>query len=106
MPTDAGRRTARLRRIARALTASAFGLVALGAWEIGRENAAEAKEPKGRFEHGCRVQKPQKFLERRSFHKKGRIDPLKHAKAVRWLVERYGNVEDEATTKLNPQSAR
>jgi len=34
------------------------------------------------------------------------LDMKKHAVAMRYLVERYGNVDDEATTRWNAQSAR
>lgn len=96
------------RRLARALTATALGLLALGPWIPGIGPEAEAKESgsKGTFEHGCRVQKPQKFLERPSFVIKGTLDGSKQIKAVRYLAEHYGNVGDEVTTRLNAQSAR
>jgi hypothetical protein len=86
---------------ARALTAGAAGLLAVGLVDV----TALAKPPhksKGLFEHGARVQKPQHFLERRAFMKSGVLDMKKHAVAMRYLVERYGNVDDEATTKWNP----
>ncbi|MCC6556354.1 MAG: M15 family metallopeptidase, partial [Polyangiaceae bacterium] len=62
-------------------------------------------EPKGVFEHGCRVQKPQKFLQRRSFFSKGVMDGAKQAKAARWLAEHYGNVGDDRTRSWNPRGA-
>jgi hypothetical protein len=99
------------RRGMRVLLAAAFGLGALAALDL----AALAKPPKGRgkaapkgkgtYEFGARVQKPQRFLERRSFLVGGQLDTKKHAHAMRWLAERYGNVDDEATTRWNPESA-
>lgn len=94
----------------RSLMAAAAGLLALGLWDL----AAQAKPPqkgggkggKGTFEYGARVQKPQHFLERRAFMSSGVLDMKKHAVAMRYLVDRYGNVDDEATTKWNPQPAK
>lgn len=99
------------RCLSRGLAAAALGLVALGAWDLaGGEPAAEAKEhgargSKGVFEFGCRVQPPQKFLERRSFLSKGVLDLGKQAKAVRYLAEHYGNVGDDVTPRYSKQSA-
>ena len=87
------------------LAAAAAGLLFLGA------PGAEAKESKGTgskgstFEYGARVQAPQRFLERRSFLRAGIIDTRKHSAAVRYLVERYGHVDDESTTRWNGQAA-
>ena len=90
------------RGLAGLLAASAIGLLLLGP-------SAEAKEPKvapapkGIFEYGARVQAPQKFLERRSFMSGGMLDTRKHGIAMRYLVEHYGNVDDEATQRWNGQ---
>jgi hypothetical protein len=88
--------------------AVAFGLLALGPWE--REPAAEARERRGGaargvFEYGARVQAPQRFLERRWFLHGGQLDTRKHAIALRWLVERYGNADDDVTPRWNGQPA-
>jgi hypothetical protein len=90
------------------LLAGAAGLLALAVWDL----AALAKPPKGGgkaskgiFEYGARVQKPQAFLERRNFMHGGQLDLRKHGVAMRYLVERYGNVDDDATTRWNPQSS-
>ena len=97
--------------VARALALTALGLLTAGPLGlVGGEPEALAKDHghgarKGRFENGCRVQSPQRFLERRSYHAKGVVDPAKHGRALRWLVERYGNADDDATTHINPQSA-
>ena len=92
----------------RALVAAAVGLVALFPAMGGGPAPAEAKpsRSKGVFEHGCRVQKPQAFLERRSFVVNGMLDGGKHTKAVRWLSEHYGNVDDTVTARWNAQGAR
>lgn len=91
---------------ARLLAALGAGLLALAAWDL----RALAKPPKGVgkgiFEYGARVQKPQSFLERRSFMHGRVLDMRKHGVAMRYLVERYGNVDDDTTTRWNPQSAK
>lgn len=94
------------RTAARAITAAAVGLLALGLHDV----SALAKTPpkkarKGLFEYGARVQKPQRFLERRSFMSGGVLDMKKHGVAMRYLVERYGNVADDTTSKWNAQPA-
>ncbi|MFT3768974.1 MAG: M15 family metallopeptidase [Minicystis sp.] len=100
-----GRSSIPARGSARLLTAAFAGLVALAVWDL----AALAKPPhakKGVFEYGARVQKPQHFLERRAFMNGGALDLRKHSMAMRYLVERYGNVDDEATAKWNAQPAK
>jgi hypothetical protein len=91
------------RSVPRALTAAAIGLLALGLGLPGAGPAAEAKE--ATFEHGCRVQKPQQILERRSFVTKGLMDPKKQIRAARYLAERYGHAGDDLTRAWNAQSA-
>jgi hypothetical protein len=88
-------------------------LIALGPLTLAGESLAEAKGKAGGggrkggvFEYGCRVQAPQKFLERRSFLKHGVLDVGKQAAAVRYLVEHYGHVETEATMRHNTKAAR
>ena len=91
--------------LSRALVAAALALVLSGAWELELPSAADAKEPAGTFEYGCRVQRPQKFLERRVFVKRGMVDPKRHARALRYLVAQYGNTGDENTTAENSEAA-
>ncbi len=110
------------RVLSRVLAASAVLLFALGpmgldgpsaeAKEGSKKGAKVAKKGskkkggrKGTFEYGCRVQSPQKFLERRSFVHKRILEGQKHAHAVRWLAEHYGHVDDELTRRLNPRRA-
>ncbi|MDI3287367.1 M15 family metallopeptidase [Polyangium sp. 15x6] len=110
----------RLKRVSRLLFAAALGLVCAAPFVTGELPIAEAKEAKGKakpkaekkapagkgvFEHGCRVQSPQKFLERRTFVSKGVLDGGKHTKAVQYLATHYGNVGDDLTRKLNPKGA-
>src|ERR1700761_861150 len=76
-----------------AAAVTAFALAVVPALD----EPAEAKEPKGKFEYGCRVQAPQTFLERRTFHKKGTIDPAKHLKAMKYLASKYGRAGDSIT---------
>ena len=83
--------------------------LALGPWD--REPSAQARERRGGaargvFEYGARVQAPQKFLERRSFLHGGQLDTRKHGIALRWLVERYGHADDDATALERPGRAR
>jgi hypothetical protein len=92
------------RALARGLLAVAVGLVALGFWDLSAE-AKGKKGGKGTFEYGCRVQAPQKFLERRSFMQKGGVlDVPKQQKALRYLAEHYGNAGGD-TVRLNPRAA-
>jgi hypothetical protein len=97
----------------RALVAGALALLAAGPWGPADGRLAEAKEPAastastgGAFEYGCRVQRPQKSLKRRSFVTQGALDPIKHARALRYLAEHYGHVEDDVTKRYNHESAR
>jgi D-alanyl-D-alanine carboxypeptidase len=97
------------RSLARALTAAAIALLALGPLGLVGGRPAEAQE-RGRKAkpapvRACRAQAPQKFLERRSYLRKGVIDPKKQARAVRYLAERYGRVDHEATERWNKQPA-
>jgi hypothetical protein len=76
------------------------------------DGMAEAKTRKtrtarspGAFEYGCRVQAPQKMLERRAYLQNGMLDTKMHRAAVRYLAEHYGNVDDDLTTQYNPKSA-
>lgn len=98
------------RRLARVLTAAALGVLALSLPDGAGVTPAEAKERtgkggKGIFEYGCRVQAPQKFLERRTFLHKGTLDVKKQAVAVRYLAERYGRVDAPGTAQWNTESA-
>jgi hypothetical protein len=86
------------------LAAAAVGLLFLGPAAEAKENKGSGKGA-GTFEYGARVQAPQKFLERRSFMVGGIIDTRKHGAAMRYLVERYGHVDDENTTRWNGQAA-
>jgi hypothetical protein len=98
----------RSRALPRALVAAALGLLALGPWSLAGGPAAEAKEGGGKsvFEHGCRVQPPQKFLKRSAFIIKGVTHGQKQIRAARYLAERYGHAGDEVTQRWNAQSAR
>ena len=93
----------------RLLVTAALGLLALGLWDLGGEPSAEAKERGGKakavFEYGCRVQAPQRFLERRSFFVKGALDLRRQSAAVRYLAEHYGHVDNDATSHWNTRSA-
>lgn len=89
---------------------SALFAFALGGPSIENEPAAEAKEhaassAKATYEYGCLVQPPQSFLERRTFVKKGQVQPTKHVRALKYFAERFGNAGDDATTKWNSHEA-
>lgn len=86
------------------LAFAALVLVVVGPFTVGGPRVALAK-PRGTFEYGCRVQAPQKFLERRVFVRGGAVDPTRHAKALRWLAERYGNAGDETTSAWSSDAA-
>lgn len=110
------------RALSRVLVTAAVGLVAAGFFSIEGDPSAEAKEAKtgkrasakssakpgakDTFEYGCRVQKPQVFLERRTFVTKGLLDGGKHTRAIRYFAERYGHADDEVTMRYTSQSAR
>lgn len=75
----------------------------------GKTSKPKAK-PKGSssknvFENGCRVQSPQKTLERRHYMTNGVIDIKKQSTAVRYLAEHYGHVNDDVTRRFNGNSA-
>jgi hypothetical protein len=55
---------------------------------------------------GCRLQEAQSFLIRKNFVRKGRLDPARHARAVRYRVEHYGSVPGFEFENLNPKTAR
>jgi hypothetical protein len=96
-----------VRGVAVGLGVLAITLATLAPWSP--PSTAEARERRAAravYEHGARVQAPQRFLERRWFLRGGQLDTKRHGTALRWLVERYGNVEDENTTLINPESAQ
>lgn len=95
------------RNLPRGLVAAAIAFVAVGPIELSTTGAALAKgRSKGRFEHGCRVQPPHKTLERRNFMLKGgMLDLKKHGKAMRYLAEHYGHVDDAVTPHWKTESA-
>ena len=105
------------RLLPRALPALAVGLLAGGLLAVWGERPTEAREPAskgrrakpqplGRFEHGCRVQKPQPFLQRRSYVRGRVMNGAKQGEALRWLAERYGHADDGATEAFNDKPAR
>ena len=89
---------------ARAATAGAAAALALAVWPDGAGDA-DAKEPPATYEYGCRVQPPQKFLERRSFMKGRSVDAGKHLKALKYLATHYGNAGDATTPGWNGDGA-
>lgn len=79
-----------------------------------RKTASKTAKAKGKpkvtsskntFENGCRVQSPQKSLERRNYMINGAIDIKKQSSALRYLVEHYGHVNDDVTRRISGKSA-
>lgn len=101
-------------RLVRGLVLLAFALLLIGPFDLAGGFSAEAKGKSGRagaakkgvFEYGCRVQAPQRFLERRSFLRGKTLDLGMQRRAVRYLAERYGHVETEGTMKWGSTAAR
>lgn len=96
-------------RTARGLAAGSVALL-VGGLLLDSESSAEvrghpASTGKARFEDGCLVQSPQRFLERRAFVQDGVVDGAKHALALRYLASRYGNAGDPETTRWSTESA-
>jgi hypothetical protein len=90
----------------RIVTAASVGLLALAALDLRALAKPNHAAQKGTFEYGARVQKPQKFLTRRSYLLKGgSLDVKKQQHAKRWLIEKYGNVGDDETAKINAKEA-
>src|SRR5512145_400549 len=52
---------------------------------------------------GCRAQKPQQFLMRSHYVKKGMLDAKEHARAIRYRVEHYGSIAGITSTESNPK---
>lgn len=109
--------------VTRALVACAVALVVLPVFLEG-SSTADASEHKAGFktakskskstskasgkggvENGCRVQSPQKSLERRHYMSTGVIDIKKQSAAVKYLAEHYGHVNDDVTRRWNGKSA-
>ncbi len=69
------------------------------------KNKSKGSSARGGFENGCRVQSPQKSLERRHYMTNGVLDLKKQSAALRYLVEHYGHVNDDLTRKFNNKAA-
>lgn len=106
IPNDRGRSPLWLIRL---LVASALCLLALFPWTfLGGTSDAQAKEKKpgkGAMENGCYLQRPQNFLQRSTFVPGGMLDGAKQSRALRYLSEHYGHVDDQITSQYNRQSA-
>jgi hypothetical protein len=96
-------------RRAPALAAGSVALLAGALLGLGSESSADERgrraPGKDRYEHGCLVQSPQPFLERRAFVHKGVVDGAKHGLALRYLASHYGNAGDPETMRWSTQSA-
>ncbi len=80
-----------VRRFLAALLGLLAVLALIGAPESGRAAPRKHRHAASHF-RGCRLQRPQRFLERRSFVKNGRLQGKQHERALRYRVETYGNV--------------
>jgi hypothetical protein len=98
-------RPATRRALARAATGLALAAVIAPLASIGDPGVASADAKRGTFDSGCRVQPPQKFLERRSFVVARILDRKKHDRAMKYLAEHYGNAGDALTSRYSTESA-
>jgi hypothetical protein len=53
----------------------------------------------------CHAQRPQTFLQRSSYVKRGAIVPEAHLKAIRYRVANYGSIADMGQESINRESA-
>lgn len=52
---------------------------------------------------GCRPQKPQRFLMRSAYVKRGMLLPKEHDRAVKYRVKEYGSISGIGATESNPE---
>ncbi len=98
-------RRAGARALSRGAAAIAIAALVVPLASLGGAGDAAADGKRGAFDAGCRVQPPQKFLERRSFVKDRILDRKKHDRALRYLAEHYGNAGDALTTRYSSDPA-
>ncbi|MEB2312485.1 MAG: M15 family metallopeptidase [Sorangiineae bacterium] len=67
--------------------------------------AKRAKPAKRSPTRRCRPQRPQRFLERPSFVKRGRLDGKAHTRALRYRAEKYGSVPGLGLERYNKERA-
>lgn len=84
------------------MTLRRLSLVALAAAALAALAMPEAEADAA---PSCKPQRPQSFLVRGSYHKKGRIDPKRHARSLDFRAKTYGKVEGFGTSKQNPDDA-
>ncbi|HEX2669694.1 MAG TPA: M15 family metallopeptidase [Polyangiaceae bacterium] len=68
-------------------------------------SAAEHKRAKQHARKACSTQKPQPFLIRSNFVKRGALNAAAHEQALRYRAERYGSVEGLGLDRYNKQKA-
>ena len=68
-------------------------------------SAAERAHPKRHPRKTCPVQKPQGFLIRKSFVKRGALNAAAHERALRYRAEQYGTVEGLGLERYNKEKA-
>ncbi|MGC4063465.1 MAG: hypothetical protein QM784_02190 [Polyangiaceae bacterium] len=91
----AARRTCHVSRSSFVGLLLGLALVAVGLFPT---VSAEAKARRS----GCRAQKPQRFLMRSSYVRRGMLDPKAHDRAVRYRVAEYGSIPGIGATESNP----
>lgn len=68
-------------------------------------SAAERKHGKHQARKACSTQKPQPFLIRSNFVKRGALNATAHEQALRYRAEQYGSVEGLGLERYNKQKA-
>ncbi|MFC1643216.1 M15 family metallopeptidase [Myxococcota bacterium] len=83
-----------------------MALVVLACLWLPQVEQAQAKPKKTRVAPGavCRLQAPKVFLMRKSWMKRGSIQPRAHERALAWRAERYGHIPGLGLEKYNPES--
>jgi len=86
-----------------ALLGSLIAVVGLAA--LPDVSAAEHKHGKQHSRKACSTQKPQPFLIRSNFVKRGALNATAHEQALRYRAEQYGSVEGLGLDRYNKQKA-
>jgi hypothetical protein len=86
-----------------ALLGSLIAVVGLAA--LPDVSAAERKHGKPHARKSCSTQKPQPFLIRSNFVKRGALNATAHEEALRYRAEQYGSVEGLGLDRYNKQRA-
>ena len=83
-----------------------FGLLSLALGLLAWPNLSAAERTHAKHaKKACPTQKPQAFLIRSNFVKRGALNPKAHEEALRYRAEQYGNVEGLGLERYNKQKA-